>query len=155
MFTLPFVLHRTLYFRGHVKFILYWARAKGEAGHTDFSALQLHRSGAQRFFSVPESSPVPESLSDEGDQITTSERPGRGVILHLFRHKISKDSNYQKQIYTEQDPAPLARDVANAGPKCALGEKSATVAPKHRYPGLLPYKNIPLLHMSKYIYTVY
>ena len=30
--------------------------------------------------SVPESSPVPESSSDEGDQITISERPGSGLF---------------------------------------------------------------------------
>jgi hypothetical protein len=39
-------------------------------------------SGAHRFFSVP------ESLSDEGEQITTSERPGRGVILFIYTQNL-------------------------------------------------------------------
>ena len=81
--------------RGHAKFILYGPAQKGiDGAHTFLSCIEA----GHKYFFLPckvwhtpdectiascgstESSSVPESSSDEGVQLTTSERPGRDLF---------------------------------------------------------------------------
>jgi hypothetical protein len=66
--TFQLVAMQNLFYTGRVG-----AVAKGDGAHTFFEL--LHKSGGRKIFSA-----LQGVANDEGDQITTTERPGRGLF---------------------------------------------------------------------------